>query len=117
MQTQAGGKAGENFAAKKLEELGYRIIARNFRSRFGEIDIVAVARDTLVFVEVKTRWSSKFGSPVEAVTPKKIANIEKTGQYFSLLNSNLPKKQRIEVFAIEAEKGRILSYKIINTHL
>lgn len=65
------GKQGEELACRHLEGLGYRILARNFRSRSGEIDIVAEDRGTLVFVEVKTRSGVGFGSPLEAVTAHK----------------------------------------------
>ena len=62
------GKAGEDYACRELERLGYAILARRFRTRFGEIDIVCRDRGTLVFVEVKARRSTRFGAPAEAVT-------------------------------------------------
>ena len=65
------GKQGEDLACRHLERLGYKILARNYRGRCGEIDIVAEERGTLVFVEVKTRSGSGFGSPLEAVNAHK----------------------------------------------
>jgi putative endonuclease len=61
------GKSGEDFACRELERRGYEILARRFRTRYGEIDIVAREADTLVFVEVKARRSTRFGEPGEAV--------------------------------------------------
>ncbi len=65
------GKRGEDIAATFLQDLGYRIIERNYRVRLGEIDIVADDHGTLVFVEVKSRSGKEFGAPAEAVTPAK----------------------------------------------
>jgi putative endonuclease len=62
---------GEQVAAKFLRESGFNIIERNYRCRFGEIDIIASVRDQLIFVEVKTRSSVRFGLPSEAVNSKK----------------------------------------------
>ena len=64
------GAAGETVACNYLRRAGYKILYRNFRGRTGgELDIVCRERDTLVFVEVKTRSSEEFGRPVEAVRP------------------------------------------------
>ncbi len=65
------GKQGENLACRELRRRGYAILARRYRTRWGEIDIVARDGDTLVFVEVKTRRSTGFGGPVAAVNFKK----------------------------------------------
>lgn len=107
------GKISEDYACKFLISKGYKIIARNFRSSFGEIDIVAIDADTLVFVEVKARWSLKFGNPEEAVTREKINKIVKTAAYFSQLHPKLPKKLRIDVVALEINGGHVVSEKII----
>lgn len=107
------GKAGENYAANLLSDKGYQIITRNFRSRFGEIDIIAIDKDTLVFIEVKTRLNKKFGEPQEAVTVSKLNKIKKVGEFFSLTHPTLPKKFRIDVVAINLEAGSFLSAKII----
>ncbi len=62
------GKCGEDIAAEFLKKKGYKIIERNYRNKIGEIDIIAKGKNDLVFVEVKTRRSDKFGTPSEAVT-------------------------------------------------
>lgn len=112
-KTSTLGKLAENFAVKLLAEKDYNVIERNFRSKFGEIDIVALKDDYLIFVEVKARWSSKFGRPEEAVNASKLWKIGRTGEYYSLLHPDLPKKLRIEVLALEIESGRVVSSKLI----
>ena len=105
------GKKGENIAAKLLQRQGYKILEKNFNSRFGEIDIVAQEDDTLIFVEVKTRWSQQYGRPEEAITPRKLRSIEKTGQFFRLTNKGLPEAERIDVVAIEMDDDGIVIRK------
>ncbi len=84
------GRAGENFAANYLENLGYKILARNYNVRYvGELDIVAQIDDTIVFVEVKTRSNDHFGTPAEAVTKTKQKKIYNTAEVF---------QQRKEIF-------------------
>jgi putative endonuclease len=77
------GKDGESLACAELERLGYSIVERNYRSRFGEIDIVANDAGTVVFVEVKTKTSGDFGDPVEEVTPQKQRQIVSMGQEYA----------------------------------
>jgi putative endonuclease len=65
------GADGETLACEELQRLGYTIVERRFRTRFGEIDVVADDRGTVVFVEVKTKTDSSFSDPVESVTKQK----------------------------------------------
>ncbi len=76
------GKQGEDLAAAHLAENGYRILERNYRSVFGEIDIVAEEGDTLVFVEVKSRRSEAYGDPQLAVGPKKQRKISRVAMSY-----------------------------------
>lgn len=72
------GEKGEKLAIKFLKKQGYKLIKRNYKTRIGEIDIIAKDRETLVFIEVKTRESIEYGLPFEAVNrakKKKIANV------------------------------------------
>lgn len=112
--TRFAGILGEDYARHLLLSKGYRIIETNFRSHFGEIDVIAVKDEVLVFVEVKTRWSEKFGKPEEAVTPRKLYRIKKTAEYYCLLHPAYPEKLRIDVVAIEVRNGKVISAKIIN---
>ena len=113
MGTKILGEKGEIYAAKLLLRSGYKIIERNFRKPWGEIDIVAIKDNVLVFVEVKTRKSRKFGMPEEAVTPRKIAKIKRVGELYMKLNPDLPKKARVDVVSILLEGGSVLREKII----
>ena len=65
------GRQGEDLAAGYLESAGYRIVERNYRCPFGEMDLVARDGETIVFVEVKSRRSDRFGPPQDSVGPKK----------------------------------------------
>jgi putative endonuclease len=65
------GKSGETYACLELERRGYAILDRRYRTRAGEIDVVARDGDTLVFIEVKARRSTRFGAAVEAITGQK----------------------------------------------
>src|ERR1700758_792484 len=65
------GRRGEQVAARHLKRCGYLILARNYRAAGAEIDLVALDDDTLVFVEVKLRAGSRFGTPAEAVDDEK----------------------------------------------
>lgn len=71
LERQALGKTGEDLAAAELERLGYAILARRYRTRYGEIDIVARDGETIVFVEVKARANAECGTAAEAITPRK----------------------------------------------
>lgn len=99
------GDVGEKIATSLLITKGYEIVAKNFRGRTGEIDIVAVDTDTLVFVEVKTRHSNAFGAPEEAVTKKKLKAIENVGHFFRLKYKGLPEAERIDVVAIVLDEN------------
>ena len=81
-QQRAVGKAGEDTAVKYLQKQGYRILERNFRCRFGKIDLIARDKGVLVFIEVKTRRSHAFGPPAMAVTPEKQRHLIKASQVF-----------------------------------
>lgn len=108
------GKKGELLAEKLLERQGYEILERNFHTRFGEIDIVAIDGDTLIFVEVKTRIGDKFGKPEEAVGRRKIRAITKAGQYSRLIRKDLPEAERIDVVAIElSDEGKVIRRELI----
>ena len=81
--TRRLGLYGEALACKYLQANGYTILERNFRCRrFGEIDIVASKAGVLSFIEVKTRCSSRYGKPVEAVTLAKQRKIYRVAQYY-----------------------------------
>ena len=81
-RTKNLGIAGENFAANYLEQRGYKILARNFKIRSAEIDIIAELDGVIIFVEVKTRSSIQHGLPVEAVNFRKQQKIIEAASVF-----------------------------------
>lgn len=76
------GLDGETLACEYLIRKGYKIISRNYHSRFGEIDIIAQTNKTLVFVEVKTRTNKAYGTALEAINAYKLRKIIKTSQFY-----------------------------------
>jgi len=101
MKTLIQGKYGEDLACTYLKKLGYKIIERNFRIRGGEIDIIAIDSKILVYVEVKTRSSYRFGRPEEAVTPWKIKFLERAAKFYRNNRKNLPPQERIDVVTVD----------------
>ena len=104
------GKRGEELAARHLERLGYTLLHRNYRTRAGEIDIIAKDDQAIVFVEVKARTSTKFGDPAGAVTRRKQAQISRVAEEF-LVRENLYDNQArfdvVTVFAPERQQPTI----------
>lgn len=80
------GQMGERIASKYLSAKGYRILERNFFSRYGEIDIIALDGKELVFVEVKTRRNEDYGYASQAVTPKKRYNLIRTSRKYMAMS-------------------------------
>jgi putative endonuclease len=77
------GRRGENLAARHLRRRGYRILVRNFRAAGAEIDLVAMERETLVFVEVKARQGPSMGEPAEAVDARKRERIRRAAEVYA----------------------------------
>lgn len=91
---------GENLAVSYLNKKGYRIIERNYQKRYGELDIIGIKDNTLVFIEVKTRKSNLYGSPLEAINYRKLKELKKTAEYYSLTHPKLPVNLRIDAIGI-----------------
>ncbi|MFK4370231.1 putative endonuclease [Paenibacillus sp. RC82] len=85
-QRKAKGALGEQAAASFLENLGYRIIERNWRCRSGEMDLIASREDILVFIEVRSRSSSNYGTPAESITARKITQVRQTAAVYLHMN-------------------------------
>lgn len=100
------GKIGEDMAADFLKRSGYKIIERNFRCNVGEIDIVAIDKDVLVFVEVRTKKSSSFCSPQQTITLSKQKKLQKLSLFF-LSNRKIENMDcRFDVVAIDLSRGK-----------
>lgn len=106
MSTQQTGNYGEDLACEYLKKQGYKILERNYRIRGGEIDIVAMDGNTLVFVEVKARWSHEYGPPSESMTPWKIKYLVKTAQFYVLKIGWGDKEYRLDFVSIDFVENR-----------
>jgi putative endonuclease len=105
-ERQSLGKMGEDLACKELERRGYAILARRYRSRFGEIDIVANHQETIVFVEVKARDGDDFGGGAAAVTPWKQRRIAQMAVDYLSRNNLHDCDCRFDVVTIDVKEGR-----------
>lgn len=93
------GDQGEALACDYLQKKGYRIREKQWRSKVGEIDIIAEKHGVFVFIEVKTRQSSAFGYPEEAVTEKKRQHLMHTAELYCQLQ-RIERPRRIDVVAV-----------------
>ena len=100
-EKQILGSKGEELAAGFLKKNGYKILARNHKTRLGEIDIIASDKGTLCFVEVKTRNSDRFGAPAEAVSNFKQRQISKAALCYLKEKKFLDKRARFDVVCVE----------------
>jgi len=96
---------GEDLAARALAERGYRILERNYRFERGEVDIIAMDGEELVFVEVKTRETDAFGAPEESITPFKEEQLKKVAEGFIFERHLEGQTCRFDVVAITLRKG------------
>ena len=99
------GDKAENITAKWIQSnQGYKIVSRNYRTKFGEIDLIAKDGDTFVFIEVKFRSTTEYGQPIEAVTLKKQSNIIKCAMIFLQKEEN--SSARFDVAEVMEREGK-----------
>ena len=95
------GRKAEDIACARLQQAGLALTTRNYRSPFGEIDLVMQERDTLVFVEVRYRSSDDFGTPAETVDARKQARLRATAEHYLQNTPRASKKAcRFDIVAI-----------------
>ena len=100
------GNIGEEKAYHFLKKQGLKLIEKNFYSRFGEIDLIMLDKNTLVFIEVRSRKNMGFGSPLESITSVKQKKLRKTADFFFLKNVNYSKMPaRFDVILIPPTSG------------
>lgn len=99
------GDLGERAAAGYLRRRGYRILQRQFRNRFGEIDLIALNGETIVFVEVKTRRGTEQGAPFEAVSTAKQQKLTKTALAYLKRKKLLERRYQFDVVSIVWRPG------------
>lgn len=102
------GREGEQSALEYLEGKGYKILERNYRTPFGEIDIVAEEKDVIVFVEVKRRSTPLFGSPFEAVDRVKRKRIWQSALFYLKERKQTGRRVRFDVVGIDPQGIRVL---------
>jgi putative endonuclease len=109
------GDSAERVAAMHLEQNGYRILARNVRTRAGEIDLVAEDKNGLAFVEVKARRGRTHGAPEEALTPRKQLKLVQLGSDFVAANAAFSQHDwRIDVVVVELDRtGKLTRVELI----
>lgn len=103
---QTLGKLGEDLACAELSRLGYAVLDRRYRTRFGEIDIVCRHGDTIVFVEVKARRDARFGGAAEAVTANKQRRIAQMAVDFLSRRRLAGCPCRFDVVAVSFDRGQ-----------
>lgn len=102
---QQRGKQGELLAAEFLERHGLQIACRNFRCPIGEIDLIAWEGKTIVFVEVRSRYSGSYGLPQESITRSKQRRLTRLGQWYIKQNRLEGKSARFDVIAIDWQRA------------
>ena len=107
------GAEGEDRATKSLKREGYRIIEKNFRSPFGELDIVAEEGGYLVFVEVKKRNSQTFGNSLHAINNAKKKHMIKTAMFYMKTHKCFDRRVRFDVVGIDSDNVKIVKHAFI----
>src|SRR5436190_971811 len=108
------GIQGEDLAAQELQRRGYAILARRYRTRFGEIDIVAQDADAVVFVEVKARRTARYGSAAEAISVWKQRRIAAMALDYLAWSDRLNDPCRFDVVAIDGVGSNALNIRVIS---
>ncbi len=114
MTTRSVGYLTEARAKQYLLDLGYTFVAQNFSVRGGEIDLIFLDLNQLVFVEVKARTSAEQGSPLEAITPTKLRHLQHTAQSFMHAHPQLPQWGRFDAVAIDLSTNTLEHIKNIS---
>ncbi len=96
---------GEQLAAEKLRSAGYEILEQNYRTPYGELDLIARKGDLYLFIEVKTRTSRAFGLPEAALTRRKREHILQSIEHYLQEHPEIDCDWRVDVFAIQGKPG------------
>jgi putative endonuclease len=113
MNRQEEGFQGEEAAIKALKGEGYRILERNYRSRFGEIDVIAEDGDYLVFVEVKKRNTESFGPSFSSITKRKRDHLIKSALFYLKAHKCFDRHVRFDVVGIDRGAAKIMKHAFL----
>jgi putative endonuclease len=114
MKRRDTGILGEKLARDFLKKRGYRILETNYSCPEGEIDIVAKHKDSLVFIEVRTKKSLEFGSPEESITRTKKERLKAVAARYQQTHNKLPPLRRIDVVAVRLDqRGKLSRIELI----
>jgi putative endonuclease len=108
MNTTLRGQQAETLATRYLERRGYRIIGRNIKNRGGELDLVAIDRDTLVFIEVRSRGDARHGDPAATIGWRKRRRVARAARAYLARHPTMLPNVRFDVVAITAGVVRLL---------
>jgi ribonuclease HII len=108
--TKQIGDSGEDIAAAHIERLGQRIIERNWKTKFCEIDIVSIKSNTVFFTEVKYRKNSQQGGGLAAITPKKLRQMKFAAEYFALKHAMSASDLRLAAISVSGQPPTVDSY-------
>ncbi|EGF15624.1 YraN family protein [Dialister micraerophilus] len=111
MKKSEFGRYGEELAEKYLEKKGFKLLAKNFRRRHGEIDLIMQDGETWVFVEVKARTNKRFGEPIESVTPYKREHIRYCANMYLYMKQEEDRQVRFDVVEIMIYPGKEPVYR------
>ncbi len=112
MNKRKRGAIGEDLAAARLQQEGYTILDRNVTLHHGEIDIIAKEGKTIVFIEVKTRWSTAYGTPKEALTKTKQQILVRTALHYLTNHDKMKEEYRFDLISMLLdEKNRIQEWE------
>ena len=111
MGTTTFGREGENLAKVYLEKKGYKFLDRNFKRIHGEVDLIMMDGDVIVFVEVKSRHNRKYGDPIEAVNKYKQKHIRYCANLYLSSHRITDQSVRFDVVEVLASAGRTVRYR------
>ena len=103
MKKRETGQLGEELACRELKKKGYRIVERNYRCRYGEIDVVTQKKGCLVFVEVRSKRGTAFGTPEESMTTQKKQRLTASAMNYLEEHAGLPENWRVDFVAVDLD--------------
>jgi putative endonuclease len=99
------GRWGEDIAAEFVQQKGFEILGRNFRTAYGELDIIGLGQGIVVFFEVKTRTTDEFGMPESSITPQKQLHLIQAAQAYLQEHEEIEGDWRVDIIALRGRPG------------